>query len=171
MLKYQKRFAGLVAGRRGRYHSDPLLAEHGMLKLDDLYRQQLRVHAWRFWNRRLPVNQAAMLSRVGDVHGYGTRSARGGIHLVGRDHSSVGYRVPKEWGSLTDEQRGTGSLGGFKRGSRDGFLAGYRASVCVVPGCYVCRGEGGGGENGIRNVGEGGSGDEGEEEEEEEEEG
>ena len=78
LLRYQKRVAGLVAGRRGRYHADPLLAEYGMLKVGDLYRQQLRVHAWRFWNGRLPENQQAMLSRVGDVHGYGTRSARGG---------------------------------------------------------------------------------------------
>ena len=30
----------------------------------------------------------------------------------------------------------------------DGFLAGCRASVCVVPGCYVCRGGGGEGEMG-----------------------
>ena len=52
-------------------------------------------------------------------------------------------RVPAEWGSLTDAQRGAGSLAGFKRGSRGGFLAGYRANVCVRPGCYVCQGGGG----------------------------
>ena len=57
------------------------------------------------------------------------------------NHGSVGYRVPKEWGSLSSEQRGMGSLAGFKRESRDGFLAGYRASVCAVRGCYVCSGE------------------------------
>ena len=79
------------------------------------------------------------------------RSARGGLHLAGRDHRSVGYRVPKEWGSLTDDQRGMGSLAGFKRGSRDGFLAVYGASVYVVRGYYVCRG-GCGWEEG-RNVG------------------
>ena len=88
-----------------------------------------------------------MLSRVGDVHGYGTRSARGGLYLAGRDHGSVGYRVPVEWGLLSDDQRGMGSLVAFKRGSRDGFLAGYRGFVCAVRGCYVCgtgegRGEG-----------------------------
>ena len=33
-----------------------------------------------------------------------------------------------------------GSLAGFKRGSRDGFLAGYGAFVCVARGCYVCNG-------------------------------
>ena len=48
-------------------------------------------------------------------HGYGTRSARGGLHH--RDHRSVGYRIPREWGSLTVEQRGMGSLAGFKRGT------------------------------------------------------
>ena len=138
LLGYQKRFAGLVAGMRGRYHADPLLAQYGMLKLQDLYRQQLRVHAWRFWNGRLPQNQAAMLSRVGDVHGYGTRSARGGMYLGTRDHRSVGYRVPTEWDSLGRVQREVGSLAGFKRGSREGFLAGYRAFVCG--GCFVCRG-------------------------------
>ena len=116
------------------------MAEHGMLKVGDLYRQQLRVHAWRFWNGRLPENQAAMLSRVSEVHGYGTRSARAGIHLAARDRGMVGYRVPTEWAtltwSLTEAQRGTGSLAAFKRGSRAGFLAEYAAAACA--GCYVC---------------------------------
>ena len=79
LLRCQKRVAGLVAGRGGRYHSDPLLARYGMLKVGDLYRQQLRVHAWRFWNGQLPENQAAMLRRVGDFHGYATRAARSGL--------------------------------------------------------------------------------------------
>ena len=140
LLRYQKRFAGLVSEMDGRYHADPLLAEHGMLKVGDLYRQQLRVHAWRFWNGRLPANQAAMLSRVGDVHGHATRSARAGLYVSTRDHRSVGYRVPAEWGSLTEAQRGVASLGAFKRGSRAGFLGEYAAFVCVDRACYVCGG-------------------------------
>ena len=48
LLRYQKRLAGLVAGRRGLYHAVPLFARHGMLKVGDLYRQQIRVHAWCF---------------------------------------------------------------------------------------------------------------------------
>ena len=144
LLGYQKRFAGLVAGQRGRYHSRPLFSAHGILEIGDLYRQQLRVHAWRFWNGRLPEGQAAMLGRVEDVHRYGTRSARAGIHVSSRDHASVGYRVPKEWGTLTEGQRGMGSLAGFKRGSRAGFLrgyaVGYEGGFCGVRGCYVCGG-------------------------------
>ena len=138
LLRYQKRFAGLIAGRRGQYHSDPLFAQFGMVKIGDLYRQQLRVHAWRFWNGRLPENQAAMLSRVGDVHGHATRSARAGLHVASRDHASVGYRVPREWAQLTDGQRGAGSLAAFKRGSRAGFLGEYGGFVCRTRECGVC---------------------------------
>ena len=144
ILRLQKRFAGLVAGRRGLYHADPIFAQLGMLKVGDLYRQQLRVHAWRFWNGCLPENQAAMLGRVSDVHGYATRSARSGLFLSTRDHRSVGYRVPAEWASLTEAQRGVGSLAAFKRGSRAGFLGLYGGFRCGVTGCVVCAGEGAG---------------------------
>ena len=130
LLRFQKRLAGLVARRTGRYHADPLLAQHGMLKVGDLYRQQLRVHAWRFWRGLLPESQAAMLGRTGEVHGYATRSARSGLFLSTRDHRSVGYRVPKEWAALTEELRGIGSLAAFKRGSRAGFLGGM-GHLCV----------------------------------------
>ena len=111
-----------------------------MLKVGDLYRQQLRVHAWRFWNGLLPENQAAMLRRVGDVHGHATRSAGTGLHVSTRDHASVGYRVPKEWAGLSGELREVGLLAAFKRRSRDGFLWGYGVFVCEAVGCRVCGG-------------------------------
>ena len=111
-----------------------------MLKISDLYRQQIRVHAWRFARGMLPENQAAMLHRAADVHGYATRSARSGLALMSRDHQSVGYRVPREWASVSEAQRGVGSLGAFKRGSRSGFLSDYAAFRCRVAGCFVCQG-------------------------------
>ena len=54
LLRYQKQFARLAAGRRGLHHSDPLFAQPGMLKVGDLYRRQLRAHAWRFWTAQAP---------------------------------------------------------------------------------------------------------------------
>ena len=140
LLRYQKRVAGLVAGRRGRYHADPLMAQYGMLKIGDLYRQQLRIHAWRFWNGQLPENQAAMLSRVGDVHGHATRAAWSGLFLSTADCRSVGYRVPKEWASMTVKMREVGSLAAFKGGSRRGFLGEYGAFECRDVACVVCCG-------------------------------
>ena len=140
LLRCQKRCVGLIAGKRGLYHADPLFARHGILKVGDLYRQQLRVHAWRFWNGRLPENQAAMLARSGDVHQYATRSARSGLFVSTGDHRSVGYRIPKEWATLSEAQRGAASLAAFKRGSRAGFLAGYGGFVCGAVGCVPCGG-------------------------------
>ena len=55
-------------------------------------------------------------------------------------HRSVGYRVPKEWASLSEVQRGVASLGAFKRGSRVGFLADYGAFRCREVACQVCGG-------------------------------
>ena len=109
-----------------------------MLKVGDLYRQQLRVHAWRFWHGLLPENQAAMLRLVGDVHRHATRSAGAGLHMSTRDHASVGYRVPKEWAGLSVELREVGSLAAFKRRSRGGFLWEYGVFVCETAGCRVC---------------------------------
>ena len=79
-----------------------------------------------------------MLDRTSDVHQYATRSARAGLALTARDHRVVGYRVPREWATMTEAQRGVGSLAAFKRGSRAGFLAGYGSFVCGVRGCGVC---------------------------------
>ena len=84
-----------------------------------------------------------MLNRVDDVHSHGTRSARAGLYVSSRDHGSLGYRVPAEGATLRDDQRGAGSLAGFKRGSGDGFLAGYASFVCR--GCYVCARQNGAG--------------------------
>ena len=140
LLRYQKQFARLVDGSGGLCHADPLFSRYGMLKVGDLYRQQLRVHAWRFWNGRLPVGQAAMLSRASGVHGHATRAARLGMFVSTRDHEAVGYRVPVEWASIPEALRGAGSLVSFKRGSRAGFLAEYGASVCGEAGCGVCMG-------------------------------
>ena len=137
LLHCLKRVAGVVTGIRGRYHADPLLTQYGMLKVGDLYRQQLRVYAWRFCNGQLPENHAAMLSRVSDVHRYGTRLAGSLLHISTGDCRAVNYRVPKDWASLSEAQRGMGSLAGSKGGSRRGFLDAYGSFVCRDRGSGV----------------------------------
>ena len=75
-------------------------------------------------------------------NGYGTRSARRGLAVTARDHQMAGYRVPKEWATLTEAQKGMGSLAAFKRGSRGEFLMGYGAFVCTDVRCWICTGVG-----------------------------
>ena len=138
LLKLQKSLAGLIMGKRGRCHSDPIFAELGMLKIDDLYRQQMRIHAWKFWNGRLPESQANALNKVSDTHGYSTRSARHGISSKAQDHKSIGYRVPREWESLSQKNREVKSLSGFKKNSKMDFIAKYKAFRCEANNCYIC---------------------------------
>jgi hypothetical protein len=122
LLKLQKRFVGLIAGKSDRYHADPLFAKYGILEVADLYWQQLRMHAWKFHNGRLPDSQAAMLARVGEYHCYGTKAACSGLVVSMGDRRLVGYRIPTEWGTLTEEQRAIMSMVGFKQSSKGDFL-------------------------------------------------
>ena len=139
ILSNQKRFVGLMAGKTKRYHADPLFANYGILKVGDLYRQQMRIHAWQFWNGRLPQAQAAMLERVSQTHDHGTRLASRGMYVSTRNHRQIGYKVPKEWDTLTDTLRGVASLGAFKRHSKREFIREYGRFNCSVKDCFVCR--------------------------------
>jgi hypothetical protein len=38
LLKLQNRFVGMIVGREGRYHADPLFTGYGILKAGDLYK-------------------------------------------------------------------------------------------------------------------------------------
>ena len=145
LLRLQKGLAGMIAGKRGIYHADPLLAKHGMLKVGPWGTStgsSLGSTPGDSGMAGYQITRQLMLDRTEGVQGYGTRSARAEIYLSTRDHQSVGYRVPKEWASLMEAQRGLASLSAFKRGSRGGFLSDYGAFECRVVGCQVCRGGG-----------------------------
>ena len=138
LLKYQKKFIGMIAEKRGTFHSDPVFSKLGIIKISDLYKQQLRVHAWKFLKNRLPMNQSAMLSRVNQVHTHNTRSADTGLFVSTQDHRAVGFRIPKEWHSLPDELRKMNSLAGFKKKSKENFISSYGSFVCNKRACFVC---------------------------------
>ena len=61
------------------------------------------------------------------------------MYVSTRNHRQIGYRVPKEWETLTDTMRGVTSLGAFKRHSKGEFIRGYEQFKCSVRDCYVCR--------------------------------
>ena len=140
ILKYQKQFAGMIAGKYGKYHADPLFSRFGMLKIEDLYKQQLRIHAWQCWNKLLPENQTAILHKVSDTHSYSTRSAELGFSLSTRDKHSISYRVPKEWSLLSAELKSKTSLAAFKRHSKQQFIRAYGSFACKQVDCRVCLG-------------------------------
>ena len=143
LLKLQKRFVGMIAEAKGRYHSDPLFARFGVLKVDDLYRQQLRMYAWRFWKGSLPEGQASLFQRTANVHEHATRSAGSGISILTRDHGSIKYRMPREWSTIADDLKECKSIAAFKGTSKRQLIEQYSRFECSEVGCLVC-GEGGG---------------------------
>ena len=78
----------------------------------------------------------------GDVHGYATRLAGSGLFFCTGECRAVGYRLPKEWASLTEAQWGAALLVAFMGASRQGFLGEYGAYVCCDVKCEVCGGMG-----------------------------
>ena len=130
----------MIEGTKGRYHADPGFHQLGILKIEDLYKQQLRVHAWNFFKDRLPENQAAMLSKVRDTHQHGTRAAKGGmLSYSALDDRSIGYRLPREWQCTPQAVRESNSLKGMKNKSKQGFLTQYGLFKCEIRDCFVCR--------------------------------
>jgi hypothetical protein len=78
-----------------------------------------------------------MLARVGESHSYGTRAACSGLVVSTGDRRLVGYRIPTELGTLTEEQRAIMSVAGFKRSLKGDFLVQYVTFQCGVAGCWV----------------------------------
>ena len=129
----------MIAKTKGKYHSDPLFAEYGILKVDDMYRQQLRIYAWQFWNGCLPKGQANMFHRTTEQHGYATRSAGLGIAIETRDQGSIRYRLPKEWSLLPEELRRCKSITALKRGSKRQLIGQYNEFECGEADCLICK--------------------------------
>ena len=145
----------MVEGKTGAYHADPLFAKYGVLKIEDLFRQQTRIHAWQFWNGHLPENQAAMFQRTSDLHNSSTRSASTGMTMMTGDRQSMRYKIPKEWSILPEKLRSQRSLTAFKRQSRRQFIEQYGKFVCNEGVCRACRGGVGGVVNSQRGQGSG----------------
>ena len=140
LQRHQKKILGMIEGTRGRYHADPVFYKLGILKIEDIYKQQLRVHAWQFANEKLPANQANMLCKVRDSHKYRTRASERGLILCStQDQRSIKYRLPKVWQSTPLETREAGTLQGLKRKSKLAFLSQYGSFSCTTRDCYVCR--------------------------------
>ena len=138
LLRYQKKLAGMIAEKRGNFHSDPVFSQLGMLKISDLYRQQLRIYAWKFTKNKLPSNQMVMLCKVNQIHTHNTRSARSGLFVSTQDHRAAAYRIPKEWQGLPEKMKELNSLGGLKRNSKKYFISKYAAFKCNKRDCFVC---------------------------------
>ena len=75
------------------------------------------------------------------THTHNTRAAKTGLSISSQDHRAVGFRVPKEWLSLSENLRAMTSLGGFKKKSKDEIIKKYKLFNCDKLNCRACGGQ------------------------------
>ena len=136
MLALQKRLVRIICGTHRISHADPLFAELGTLKVDDLYAQAVRVFSFKAARGMLPGGMASIVDMVS--HGYNTRGARSNFFIDRSDGRSLKSIAPKFRNSLPLEMKSLTSIATFKEKSKGGLLAPYSLFVCAVPGCRFC---------------------------------
>jgi hypothetical protein len=75
------------------------------------------------------------MARVGESYSYETRATWSGLAVTTGDYRLMDYRIPKEWGTLTAEQRAIASKAGFKQSLKGDSLVQYEVFQCGVVDC------------------------------------
>ena len=135
-MALQKRLVRIICGSHRISHADPLFAELGALKIDDLYAQSVRLFAFKAYKGMLPGGMASVFNRVS--HGYNTRGARSNFYIDRSDVRSLRSIAPKVWNDLATPMKELPSIASFKGASKRGLLAPYSSFVCRVSGCSSC---------------------------------
>ena len=119
-------------------HADPLFAKLAILKMDDLYTQQVRMFSYKLSRGLLPSGVSSLFEKIG--HSHRTRGASSNIFVGRYDSRSIKTIAPRCWNALPASLKGSPSVASFKEMSKRGLLAPYASFVCRVRGCASCEG-------------------------------
>ena len=136
ILTLQKSLVRIISGAHRISHADPLFSKLGMLKIDDLYAQCVRVFSYKMSRNWLPGGVSLLFNRVS--HRYNTRGAINNFSVECSDGRSIKSIAPTVWNSLPSELKQCPSIASFKETSKRGLLAPYAAFTCTVPRCPSC---------------------------------
>ena len=138
LLTLQKKLVRIIGESKNPIsHSDPLFAKFGVLKIDDLFSQKVRMFSFKLSRGLLPSGMAALFNKVS--HGHNTRGARSNIFVTRSDPRSIKCIAPKYWNPLPGGLKLSPSVASFRDQSKLGLLAPYKSFVCPVRrGCRSC---------------------------------
>ena len=136
LLTLQKSLVRIICGTGRISHADPLFTHLSTLKVDDLFTQSVRVHAFKMFKGVLPGGMVGFMDKVS--HGYSTRGARSNLFVSHSDCRSIRSIAPKIWNPLPLRMKQSPSISSFKEASKLGLLVPYGSFVCSVPGCRSC---------------------------------
>ena len=117
-------------------HADPLFAKLAVLKIDDLYTQQVRLFSYKLSRGLLPSGVSSLFDKV--KHTHGTRGASNNLFVGRYDSRSIRSIAPRYWNTLPAGLKGSPSVASFKEMSKRGLLAPYASFVCKVGSCASC---------------------------------
>ena len=103
----------IITGSPPHSHADPLFFQLGVLKVDDLFDQSVRMFAFKAYKNSLPDGMQGLFDRTNVSHNYNTRGAERNFFLRGNPRS-IKYLVPSRWNSLPVHLKGKLTVSSFK---------------------------------------------------------
>ena len=86
ILSLQKSLVRIITGSKSTSHADPLFSKIGALKIDDLFKQSVRIFSFKAQRGLLPPGMSSLFDRVNEGHNYNTR---GDPHTYNRTKPNV----------------------------------------------------------------------------------
>ena len=136
LLTLQKSLVRIISNVSRITHADPLFASLGILKIDDLFTQAVRIFSYKLSNNLLPVEMTRYFTKV--RHDHNTRGARSNFFASHSNSRSIKYIAPKIWNALSLDLKRSSSIASFKTGSKAALLGPYSGFVCNVRRCRSC---------------------------------
>ena len=124
----------------GHYHTDPIYRETKILKIRDLYKQEMLLQSWKYYQHKLPTAIIDNLERNNNL-----RDLRQQTHLLvprlmnTKDKHQFDYNLITNINNLDAALKNIDKLTKLKRILKKSFLRTYREVVtCNLPTCREC---------------------------------
>ena len=136
LLLLQKKAVRIISNTGYLTHTNPLFAELGILKINDLFNLNLGKFMFKYKHGLLPPNFNDCFSTVSVVHSYSTRSATKGDYYVNYNHTSVSRhsllpRCVTFWNNLSTDLTRLSSLSVFTRKLKIHLISAYNDNQVI----------------------------------------
>ena len=126
--KLQKWVLRIISNSHYRSHSAPLFKKHDILNVYDMYKLEVGVFMYRYFERLLPDSFNTFFTKRSDIHDYHTRNScklnptRNKLVFTDKSIRTTG---PKLWNSLNDQVRSSLSTKHFRNLYKSTLISTY----------------------------------------------
>ena len=99
ILKLQKCLVRLISNTHRISHADPLFHTRGILKIEHLYEQSLRLFSYKLSKNKLPREVSSLFRKI--EHSHNTRCAKNNLSVTRANKHSSRSVAPACWNSLS----------------------------------------------------------------------